>query len=360
MTIAQDAVVIDRNLLSRVIALINQKCGVGKTSCVANVAVEYARAGWKVLVLELDPQGNLGMEFGYRPSRVGKAEPDPRDDKGAGLAQSLTTGAPLTVTLTAVRSYANGGQIDVIPSGAALKAVPIALGTFAVMMKQPYESKLTELLLPIAGDYDVILIDCPPADMVLRSMALDAARYILAPTKSDPASWEEGLDSLVDEIYQARGANELLQILGVILFDVAGTKNTEGTKNTRETRKEINDLFTEAFADDPFGIPPVFQSTIRHAEVPAKASRVQGRTMSEIAIADLSGPSLVQILKLKEAGEDVSTLLKGRPASGSTANVASDYAALGAEIVQAIWVIEEAKKAQKADQSVAASTAVEG
>lgn len=336
MTTLQE-VLVDRNILKRVIALINQKGGVGKSSCVANLAVEYARAGWKVLVVELDPQGNLGMEFGYRPSSIGHAEADPRDDYGTALATALTLGTPLSVTLPDVRSYPNGGKIDVIPAGVKLKPVPVALGVYAAVMKQPYEQKLAQLLMPLAGDYHVVLIDCPPADMVLRSLALHAARYVLAPTKSDPASWEDGLNSLIDEINAARPDNPSLQMLGVILFDLTAS----APKLNKATRSEVTDIINRKMIEDPFGVPPVFTASIRHAEAPAKESRVQGRTMSEIAVTDLSGPSHVEILRRQKDGEDVSGLIS-RKAPGSTANVAGDYAALAVEAIKEIWKNEAA------------------
>ncbi|MFD7161319.1 ParA family protein [Kribbella sp. NPDC059898] len=355
MTTTAAEVVIDRNLLSRVIALINQKGGVGKSSCATNLAVEYARGGFKVLILELDPQGNLGKEFGYRPSKVAKGlAADPRDDFGTGLAASLTTGSPLNVPLTGVRSYANGGQIDVIPAGGALKPVPVALGVMAVMMKQPYETKLAQLLMPLAGQYHLILIDCPPSDMVLRTLALEAARYVVAPTKSDPGSWEDGLDSLAEEVKRAQLTNEALQVLGVLLFDIGAS----ATKLNEQTRSDIAELNAEAFAEARNGIPPVLKSTIRHVERPAVDARREGRTMSELSVVDLSGPSVLEILRREKDGEDVSGL-RTQKRSGSTANVAEDYSKLAAELLRMIWTIERLKLEQAAQTQEADMTAAD-
>jgi len=97
---------VDRAVLSRVVAVMNGKGGVGKTSLTANLAGLYAAAGYRVLVLDCDPQGNLGVDLGY----LG----DGRADDGAELVRAITTGsAPRPITDIRV-------NLDVLPGGDAL------------------------------------------------------------------------------------------------------------------------------------------------------------------------------------------------------------------------------------------------
>ena len=317
-----------REALSRVVAAINQKGGVGKTSLIANIGASYASNGWRVLLVDLDPQGNLGLDLGYRGDRRGERSGDPRYDDGQALAAALTAGtAPLV--LDGVREYGKG-RLDVIPSGPALKPVPIALGTFATVMKQPYETKLSALLIPLAGDYDIVLIDCPPSDMVLRSLALNAARYALAPTRTDAASLEDGLDSLVGEIALARQGNPLLRLLGIALFGLT----VSATRLSADTRRDLLDVTTRWFDDDPYGIPVVFNTAIRQAEAVARRSRQEGKVVAEIAAAAQTGPSPFELMKRRRAGEDVSQI---QLAPAATGNVSGDYESLAAEILYAMW-----------------------
>lgn len=319
-----------RESLSRVVAGINQKGGVGKTSLIANLGASYAANGWRVLLVDLDPQGNLGLDLGYRGDRRGLRAGDPRYDDGQALAAALTAGtAPLV--LEGVRSYGQGkGRLDVIPSGPALKPVPIALGTFATVMKQPYETKLADLLIPLAGSYNIVLIDCPPSDMVLRSLALNAARYALAPTRTDAASLEDGLDSLVGEIALARQGNPQLRLLGIALFGLT----VSATRLASDTRRDLLDVTTRWFDDDPYGIPVVFNTAIRQAEAVARRSRQEGKVVAEIAAAAQTGPSPFELMKRRRAGEDVSQI---QLAPASTGNVSGDYESLAAEILYAMW-----------------------
>lgn len=318
--------------LSRVVTAINQKGGVGKTTTVVNLAAAYAAYGWRVLLVDLDPQGNLSLDLGCRPDRRGRRPGDPRYDDGRSLAAALTAGTPPLV-LDNVREYPEGGRIDVIASGEALKPVPIALGTYAAVMHEPYERRLADMLSPIASGYDLILVDCPPSDMILRALALNTARYAIAPTKSDAASLEDGLDSLAAEIATARANNPTLRLLGVVMFGVGAT----ATRLARDTRADIEAVIGSWFADDPFGLPVVFEATIRHAEAVARQARLEGKVVAEIAAAGEAGPSPLQLLRMRRAGIDTSGI---HIPPASTQNVAFDIEQLAAEVLNAIWQAE--------------------
>lgn len=307
---------------------------VHNTSVIANLAVTLASRGFRVLAVDLDPQGNLGLDLGFKPDPDGNFPGHPLWDDGLSLANALITGTAPTV-LDGVRRYDNNGHIDVIAAGGEIKTVPVVLAAQAAFAQRPYQAKLAELLHPLADAYDLLLIDCPPSDMVLRGLALGAARYALAPTRSDVASWRDGLDSLVTEIAVAREHNPQLRVLGAALF---ATTNAPALQ--RDTRAGIASAAQRWFVDDPFGIPPVFTTSIRSAEAVAARTRREGKTAAEIAAAQAGGPSPLELLQRKRNGEDVSGI---KLAPRGTGNVADDYERLAAEVLDAIWRAEQSQ-----------------
>jgi len=159
--------------LARVIAVVNGKGGAGKTSITANVAGQLAHSGYRVLAIDLDLSGNLGLDLGY----IGRDG----DDGGKSLVDSVYSATPLAL-ITSVRDgldvIAGGRHLELL-TGLSFSAMAADLpgggvtGSFAL--------QLTE----IADGYDIILLDCAPGNPVLQDIALACARYILIPTKSD-------------------------------------------------------------------------------------------------------------------------------------------------------------------------------
>ncbi|MEG8037670.1 ParA family protein [Sphingomonas sp. LR61] len=184
---------IDRSSLQRVVAVINNKGGVGKTTLCANIGGILAEAGWRVLVIELDPQGNLGLDLSYRDADG--------DDKGSGLSKAVLFGDRLQ-PLKDVRQ-----NLDVLPGGEHIEILD--KGISPRMSQSGTEGTAARLSLAtslsvIADDYDLILLDCPPNIDSIQMLAVAAARYILIPAKADDASID-GLRPTARRPRQGRG-----------------------------------------------------------------------------------------------------------------------------------------------------------
>jgi len=215
---------LNRTALDRVIAVINGKGGVLKTTLTANIGGMLANNGYRVLLVDLDPQGNLAEDLGYTD--------DDRDDTGRALAQALMFGggaAPIREVRPNLDVFAGGPALDQATAGLAAKA-----------NKDPDGAKLAvaHLLEPIAGDYDMILIDCPPGDETLQTAAVAAARWALVPVKSDKSS-RKGLGAVAARLDAVIGVNPTLDLLGVVLVDVG----TSAHVVQREAREHIAERF---------------------------------------------------------------------------------------------------------------------
>lgn len=248
---------IDRTALQRVIAVINGKGGVLKTTITANVGGYLAASGFKVLLIDLDPQGNLAEDLGYTDSDS--------NDQGKSLARALSFPDGHITPVKNVRP-----NLDVLVGGAELDSATAALA--ARGNKNPDSAKLAlaTLLEPIAAEYDMILIDCPPGDETLQTAAVAAARYALVPVKSDKSS-RKGLVAVAARLDTVLSINPDLDLLGVILVDVG----TGSTNVQREARQNVAELFG---SDTTI----VFDATVRHSEATAQATRERGLLVHEL------------------------------------------------------------------------------
>ena len=302
---------INRGALSRVVAIANGKGGVGKTSLATTLAGLAAAAGFKLLLIDLDPQGNVGEDLGYTGAGTG--------DDGAGFVAALAAGTSLQITLGQARP-----GVDVICGGERLDDLAGLLlarhrrGTpVADVLAQP----LAELL--DQSDYDLIIIDCPPGEPNLQLLALGAARWLIIPTRGDAASLK-GMSRIAQRLVEARQHNADIELLGVVLFDIASS----ATRVKREISAEI----TQALG----GVAPLFDNTIRHS-IAATNSRREGLLIHEHAAA-LEGEPFWQALR------------EGRKPSspGSAPALAADYAALAHEILTRISALEAAEQSTEA------------
>jgi cellulose biosynthesis protein BcsQ len=294
---------VSREALSRVIAVINGKGGAGKTTITANVAGLLALSGYRVLVVDMDPQGNLAEDFGYTGEE--------KDDQGRALAGALVFGQAVTPLLD-VRP-----KLDVLVGGHHLDAA--AAGLSAAKDQTSARLSLASVLAPLAPDYDMILIDCPPGIESLQTAAAAAARWALVPAKSD-ASSRKGLLDVARRLDAVVDLNPSLDLLGVVLF---GT----GSSATR-IREEARALIVEALGSEDV----VLRSMIRHSEATAHAARERGLLVHELDDEVRKGPSWWQIRRGE--GEGTNT---PRTASG----VAEDFLALATEIVARVTAAEE-------------------
>lgn len=162
--------------LGRVLTIANGKGGVGKSTTACNIAGLAAVAEWRVLLIDLDPQGNCGHILGYRW--------EGESDEGEHLVEALMRGSALSPPLRDVRS-----NLDVVPGGAALDTLEDVLAG-KLKRGQEVHELLANALAPIAGEYDLIVIDTPPTRPLLLRLALGATRWIVVPTRPGRTSIE--------------------------------------------------------------------------------------------------------------------------------------------------------------------------
>lgn len=251
-------------VLPQAVAVTNGKGGVGKTSITANVAGLAAAAGYKVLAVDMDPQGNLGLDLGYRQSRT--------SDNGRGLFDSIVRGEAVR-PLRAVRP-----GLDVVPGGNELESLADYLYARRTRGSGTYRA-LVDALQPVASSYHLVLIDTPPGERLLQMLALAATRWAVIPAKSDDGSMD-GLErvarlfSLVrDGDEHAKPVNPDLELLGVVVFGV-------GTASRAIRRQARADVARE-LGDDEL----VFSAMIRHVEGPSRESRRRGLLVHELEAA---------------------------------------------------------------------------
>ena len=217
---APDTVLAEANTVkagaARVIAIANQKGGVGKTTTTINLATAMAAVRKKVLLLDLDPQGNASTGLGVD-----------RRDRTRNSYHVMIGEASLTDTVR--RTDIPG--LDLLPSGMDLSGAEIEL----VEVEQR-EYCLRRALADATREYDFVLIDCPPALGLLTINALVAAQAVLVPLQCEFFALE-GISYLVKTIERVRRAfNPSLEIQGIVLtmFDQRNNLSGMVAKDVRE------------------------------------------------------------------------------------------------------------------------------
>jgi chromosome partitioning protein len=203
--------------VGRIIAVANQKGGVGKTTTAINLAAGLAALDRKVLLVDVDPQANA-------TSGVGAA----RKDNGINI-YGVLLGEPAQDAIRPT-SFPN---LSLLPSVRDLVGAEIEL-----VEKSDRESLLKEALWPIRSSFDLIFLDCPPSLSLLTVNALTAADAVLVPIQTEYFALE-GLSELMDTVERVRGSfNPRLQLDGIVL-----TMFDDRTNLARQVAADIREHF---------------------------------------------------------------------------------------------------------------------
>lgn len=255
----------------KTLAITNQKGGVGKTTTSINLAASLAATQRRVLLVDMDPQGNATMGSG-----VNKKELD------VSITEVLLDDAdPKTVIVT------TKGVYDLLPANSDLTAVEIEL-----LQKSSRELCLKKILSPLETSYDFILIDCPPTLNMLTVNALAAATGVIIPMQCEYFALE-GLSDLLDTLDSLRRTvNPTLQVAGVLrtMYDPRNSLT-----------REVSNQLSEYFGDKLYR--SVIPRNVRLAEAPSfglPCMLYDRRSQGASAYLALAG----EILR-REAGEHV-------------------------------------------------------
>jgi chromosome partitioning protein len=224
--------------MAKIVAITNQKGGVGKTTTSINLAASLAATKRRVLLVDLDPQGNATMGSGVDKS-----------DVEASSCEVLLGEKPAREVIVC----AEQAGYDMIPANADVTAAEVRLMEMAAR-----EEQLRRALAEIRNDYDYILIDCPPSLNMLTVNALVAAQSVLIPMQCEYYALE-GLTALLETVEQIRAAsNPALQIEGILRTMYDGRNNLSS---------DVSEQLTYHFGDKVYRT--VIPRNIRLAEAPS-------------------------------------------------------------------------------------------
>jgi chromosome partitioning protein len=209
--------------MSRILTIANQKGGVGKTTTAVNLAASLAAAERRTLLIDVDPQGNAGSALGIR-----------RDDSERSVYEVLLDGIPLkeAVRKTELKF------LDVVPASQHLVGAELELAAI-----DGRELRLKRAVDAIAGEYEYIIIDCPPSLGLLTLNGLVAAQGVMIPLQCEYYALE-GLADVLKTIELVRAAaNPGLKVDGIVLTMYSA--NNLSNQVAEEIRKTFSDQVFE-------------------------------------------------------------------------------------------------------------------
>ena len=212
--------------MGKIIAVVNQKGGVGKTTSAVNLAAAVGQRGKSVLLVDIDPQGNATSGMGLNKRELAKSSYD-----------VIINGTPAKEVI----KHTEFDGVDVLPANMNLAGAELEL-----VDSSKRESNLKNALLLVKGEYDFIFMDCPPSLGLITLNALCAADTVLVPIQCEYYALE-GLSQLISTIRQVKRLyNPMLEIEGVLLTMYDGRLNL-----TQQVVDELKRFFPKKVYSTP-------------------------------------------------------------------------------------------------------------
>lgn len=223
---------------ARVLAVVNQKGGVGKSTTAVNLAAALGELGKRVLLVDLDPQGNATSGFGLD-----------KNQRQECVYNALLSGTPIEKLIEPVEIE----NVFAVPATIQLAGAEIEL-----VSAFSRETKLKSVLSPVRDDFDFILIDCPPSLGLLTVNALTAADGVIIPVQCEYYALE-GLSKLLESFKLVKThLNPDLEVYGVVM-----TMYDSRTKLSQAVLEEVRDFFGEKVFET------VIPRSVRVSEAPS-------------------------------------------------------------------------------------------
>lgn len=286
-----------------IVAFANRKGGVGKTTSAVNISGVVAAAGKRVLLIDLDQQDSCGELLGTKES------------DGRSMLEAITQGDQPQV----IRDVRPG--LDLIAGGVDLGELPERLRH--VDGWSEYVAEALSRIIQDAGEYDLVVIDTPPGDIMLTRAAMMVSKHLVIPVKASRMALS-ALQRTAQVFVQARQHNPGLRLAGAFFFDV----DRSATAVNAEKRAQLQRILGDS--------APVFDAQIHHS---SRYDSIAGdRGLLAYELENQSDAARVEIFAALRKGKTASDATPGeRPAFvGTAAGIASDFHDLTLEILAAM------------------------